>query len=165
MSDTAKTTKTIDETPVASRPNFVNRLLAWARTEPEDKKPKRSFGSLLGEAAVTAGAAMAIYLLVMYVVSIITPNAMLLVAELMGIDLNTASMQGIIAYWLAPSAVLLVFIVIAVVAACKTIWRLRNRLVARLRGKAAGNDNDAATSAPGKASKPLGRATQTKKRR
>lgn len=161
----SETTTAATATEDKKRGGVIRRMLAWANTPQEEAKPKRSFGSLVGEAAATAGAAMLIYVLAMYVVSIVTPNAMLMVAELMRIDVNTASAQGIIAYWIAPSAVLLTLVVICTVVLSKAIWRARGRLVARLRSKSRTALDEGATAVEKTAPPAAGRAVRTKKRR
>lgn len=144
----------------------MSRIAAWANTEDEDRKnrPKRrSAWSIFGETAATAGAILGIYLLAMYVVALLTPNAMKLVADLTGIDPNSASPQALIVYWLAPGAVLLSLIVVLVVAISKAIWHARGRLVYRLRhGKHA--EPASKKSVEVRAPAPAGRAVQRKKR-
>lgn len=161
----SETTTAVTATEDKKRGGVIRRMLAWANTPEEGAKPKRSFGSLVGEAAATAGAVLLIYVLVMYVVSVITPNAMLMIAELMRIDINTASMQGIIAYWIAPSVVLLTLVVIFTVVLSKAIWRVRGRLVAHLRSKSGEALDEGATAVEKAAPPAAGRAVRTKKRR
>lgn len=164
---TTQTSKTkVKNVEPQAKVGLMGRIMAWANAEDEVSKnrPKRrSVWSVFAETAATAGAILGIYLLAMYVVALLTPNAMMMAADVTGIDLNSASLQAMVVYWLAPGAVLLSLIVVAVVAVSKAIWRVRGRLVYRLRhGK---HVEPASTkSVEGQASAPTGRAVQRKKR-
>lgn len=164
--DESKTESVKPQAKVEAKVGLMGRIMAWANAGDEDRKdrPKRrSVWSIFGETAATAGAILGIYLFAMYAVALLTPNAMMMIADVTGIELNSASPQAMVVYWLAPGAVLLSLIVVVVVVVSKAIWRVRGRLVHRLRhGKQAEPASE--KSVEGRAPASAGRAVQRKTR-